>query len=395
MGKLITATIPLQRIESVLRPISAASGLSNEHYTSQDVFPLERDHVLAKTWVCVGFSSDLPQKGYVKPVEFMGLPLLLVRNRDDEVQVFHNVCSHRGMKLVHEESEVQGMIRCPYHSWTYDLKGHLKGTPHVGGVGVHKDARFQCENHGLKAIRSARWMDMVFINLSGDEIPFAEFIAPVEARWQPFWGEQGIDLLRRVNRGGNLEITINCNWKLAVENYCEAYHLPWIHPALNTYSRLEDHYNISFADRIAGQGSLAYNLAETAGTQLPQFPEWPADQLKQAEYLSVFPNVLLGIQADHVFAMMIEPVHAEKTIEHLRVFFIGDAALQDEYAASRAAVLESWRVVFGEDIFAVEGMQKGRHSPGFGGGVFTPEMDQPTYYFHQWLARSWQKVLTA
>ena len=98
--------------------------------------------------------------------------------------------------------------------------------------------------------------------------------------------------------------------------------------------------------------------------------------------------VLLGIQADHAFAMMVEPLSANRTVEHLRLFFVGEeAARKDVYAASRHAVLSAWRVVFAEDIAAVEGMQAGRQSPGFQGGVFSPEMDQPTHYFHQWMAR--------
>ena len=69
-------------------------------------------------------------------------------------------------------------------------------------------------------------------------------------------------------------IDVRCNWKLAVENYCEAYHLPWVHPALNDYSRLEDHYCFSDAQDFAGQGSLAYRLSDVAGTRLPRLEEW-------------------------------------------------------------------------------------------------------------------------
>ncbi len=103
--------------------------------------------------------------------------------------------------------------------------------------------------------------------------------------------------------------------------------------------------------------------------------------------MAFFPNVLLGIQADHAFAMMLEPVAPGKTVEHLRVFYVGDEALDDSYETARNAVLESWRVVFAEDIASVEGMQQGRHSPGYSGGAFSPEMDLPTHYFHQWAAR--------
>lgn len=379
--------IPTQHIDRVLAPIADATGMPNTAYVSEDFFNHERDTLMAGTWVCVGFASDLIKDGFVKPVNFMGLPLLLMRNKSGETQVFHNVCSHRGMQLVAEEGEVQGVIRCPYHSWTYDLDGNLKGTPHIGGVGQHKVEGFQCEKHGLKPLRSAVWMDMIFVNADGQAEPFSDHVAPLENRWRDFIGADGFDLLRRVNMGGSLEISVDCNWKLAVENYCESYHLPWVHPSLNSYSRLEDHYNIQAGEHCSGQGSLAYRLSNVAGTRLPKFPSWPQDKLEHAEYISFFPNVLLGIQADHAFAMMLEPVSAGKTTEHLRVYYVGDEAAADAYGACRTSTLESWRVVFGEDIGVVEGMQRGRQSPGFQGGVFSPVLDHPTHFFHQWVAR--------
>src|SRR5690606_36190342 len=103
MNNSIYQRIPVQQLESVLNPIHQATGLGNEFYTEQRYFELERDEVMGKTWACIGFASDLAQKGAVKPVDFMGLPLLLMRKREGVVQVFHNVCSHRGTKLVEEE----------------------------------------------------------------------------------------------------------------------------------------------------------------------------------------------------------------------------------------------------------------------------------------------------
>ncbi|MGS0535446.1 RHO alpha subunit C-terminal catalytic domain-containing protein [Pseudoalteromonas sp. SaAl2] len=143
------------------------------------------------------------------------------------------------------------------------------------------------------------------------------------------------------------------------------------------------------------KGSYKYNLSDTAGTHLPKFPSWPEDKLRHAEYIALFPNVLIGIQADHAFAMMIDPISTDKTIERLRIFYITDEAIKDEYAACRTATLESWRVVFGEDIGAVEGMQQGRYSPGFGGGAFSPEMDTPTHFFQIWLAQQVKSVSEA
>lgn len=383
--------IPLTALDAVHQPIAQANGLPNAVYDDPNLFAYERDHVLGRNWAGLVFGSELPKKGFAKPVDFMGLPLAVMRNREGELNVFHNVCSHRGMILLREETEVEGMVRCPYHSWTYDLNGNLKGTPHIGGVGKHSAAGFVCEKHGLRSVRSAIWNDIVFINLSNDAQPFADFIAPLESRWAEFTGQEGFSNLSIAPTGTSMELTVNANWKLAVENYCEAYHLPWVHPSLNTYSPLDQHYNLIVNDDMSGQGSYSYNLSDIAGTSLPQFKDWPADKIRQAEYVSLYPNILLGVQADHVFSIILMPQSNNKTLEKLQLAYIGHEATGDEYAACRTSVLESWKVVFGEDVFAVEGMQNGRKSPAYQGGVFSPVLDGPTHHFHQWVAKQYAK----
>lgn len=381
-----THTISLDQLKKVMKPIAQATGLPNVAYTDQNHFEYERDQVVAKSWAALVFTDVVGEKPFAYPTEFMGLPLLVTRDRSGVLHVFHNVCSHRGMKLVAEPTEIQGVIRCPYHSWTYDAAGQLKGTPHIGGVGKHQCEGFRCEDNGLKEVRSAAWMGMVFINLSGDAPDFMESIDALRVRTEEFIGKDGWSQIHPGASGSKFSLEVNCNWKLAVENYCESYHLPWVHPALNSYSRLEDHYNVIGYQNFSGQGSLAYRLADVAGTKLPQFPAWPQDRLHNAEYYSLYPNVLLGFQADHAFAIILTPLDARHTREELRVFYVGEGATSDSYQASRAAQLEAWGVVFKEDVFAVEGMQSGRASPGYQGGVFSPELDQPTHHFHAWVA---------
>jgi len=374
-------------LRTVLLPIEHARGLPNACYTDPAWHTFERDALLAQGWFCIGFADDLPRPGAVLPVDCMGWPLLITRGNDSVLRVFHNVCSHRGLRLVNAPGTTQGLIRCPYHSWTYNLQGQLKATPHVGGVDQHADPRFDCAQHGLRGVRSAEWMGLLFVNLSGTAQDFASEVAPLEARWQALLGSDGLARLRHCPDEGSLEFEVGCNWKLAVENYCEAYHLPWVHPALNAYSRLEDHYPLTLAGRYAGQGSHAYNLSVVEGTSLPMFPAWPASQLRTAEYVAMFPNVLLGIQADHAFVMVLDPLASARTRERLRLYFVGEESLDSRYAPSRRAVYEAWRQVFMEDVAVVEGMQAGRASPGFDGGAFSPVMDGPTHYFHCWVAR--------
>ena len=380
------ATFATETLATVDRPIHEATGLPNRAYIDPAFFTYERDHMWANTWVCIGFSNEIPNVGDAKPISLMGLPLLMLRDQTNAIRVFHNVCSHRGHPLVSQTCQLRGSIRCPYHSWSYGLDGTLKGTPHIGGVNLHEAEGFKRERHGLRSVRSDRWLDLVFVNLSGQAVSLQQHLAELTERWQQFCGLDGFSLLKPAKIHGSLQIEARANWKLLIENNNESYHLPWVHPGLNSYSRLEDHYPI-FAEDFAGQGSYVYNLAETTGISLPRFPQWPQDKLKHAEYASFYPNVLFGIHVDQFWAMIIEPLAPDHTRERLQIYLIGDAAEDTASAADQQVLLESWGTIFREDIGVVEGMQQGRHSPAFGGGVFSPVMDQPTHHFHRWAAK--------
>jgi choline monooxygenase len=375
-----------ERLNRVLLPIGEAAGLPNAAYVDQDHFRRERDQVLGRTWTALAFADSLPNRPYALPVDFMGLPLVITRDRGGVLRVFHNVCSHRGIKLVAEPAEVQGVINCRYHCWAYAVNGDLKATPHIGGVNRHTVDGFRNAEHGLKPVRSAEFMGVIFINLSADAPDFHRHIDPLRRRATGLLGASGWGELHSGVTHSRLVIDMRCNWKLAVENYCEAYHLPWVHPALNDYSRLEDHYCFSDAQDFAGQGSLAYRLSDVAGTRLPRLEEWPADRTHVAEYPSLYPNVLLGFQADHAFAVILTPLAPDLTREEVRISYVGDGATAETYGACRAATHAAWDVVFREDVFAVEGMQQGRASPGYQGGVFSPVMDEATHHFHRWVA---------
>jgi choline monooxygenase len=376
------ARLPM-RLAATNCPISAAAGLPNEAYTSPAYAALERDHLLARGWTCIGSQRDVPNRGDVLPVELGGLPLLLLRDHADDIKVFHNVCSHRGVALVSKPGNVRTVLRCPYHSWAYDLDGRLRATPHLGGPGRHNCEGFDRSRHGLKPVRRAVWLDLVFINLSGDAPAFADHVAPLVERWS----DLDMGQLRHGGPDSSLRLELNANWKLAVENYCEAYHLPWVHPGLNSYSRLEDHYNIEAAGLFSGQGSVAYVPAlSEGGPALPQFADLPEKWQTGAEYVALYPNLLLGIHKDHLFVMRLETAAPDRTIEHLDLYYIGEAATGAEFATLRAANARAWRIVFEEDVGIVEAMQRGRASPAFEGGVFSPVMDAPTHCFHRWAA---------
>ena len=365
-------------LDVVRQPIERAQGLPNAHYIDDAVFEEEKHAVLFSSWAGLAVDADVPEVGDAKPIEFLGIPLLLVRDREGVVRVFQNSCRHRGMILVTEPKKIEGAIRCPYHSWCYSTAGKLVSTPHVGGAGHNTHEAIDKDELGLTEVRSHIWFNTVFINVDGKADPFEVVHADLLDRWKEFD--------QPMYHGGSesrFDLEVTTNWKLAVENYCESYHLPWIHPGLNSYSRLEDHYNIQEQGKYSGQGTLVYQqLKGDAGEVFPDLKNLSDQWNEGAEYITVYPNVLLGAQRDHCFSIVLQPNSKSSTTEHIHLFY----AQPDTPQALRNKNAAQWKTVFEEDIFVVEGMQKGRLSPLFDGGRFSPAMDGPTHNFHDWVA---------
>ncbi len=363
---------------AIRQPVTTARGLPNPHYTDADVHAAERQSLFFDQWAALGVCAQVPDPGDARPIDFLGVPLLVLRDRQGAVRVFQNICRHRGMILVTEPRKIEGAIRCPYHSWCYSTDGRLVATPHVGGPGMNTHDAINKNELGLIEVRSHIWRDIVWINLSGTAPRFEDVHSDLISRWSEFDTP-----LYHGGDDSHFTLSVACNWKLAVENYCESYHLPWVHPGLNAYSRLEDHYNIEAPTKYSGQGTLVYRQITTAsGDVFPDFPGLSATWDTAAEYIALYPNVLLGVHRDHAFAIILQPTSQSTTVEHVHLYY----PTPDTDPDLRAANAAQWKTVFEEDIFVVEGMQAGRAAPGFDGGRFSPAMDAPTHCFHDWVA---------
>ena len=368
-------------LHEVRKPVAEAKGLPNQHYVDPQTFAEESLKLLEQQWAGIGFGKDIPNKGDALPITFLGTPLLAVRDQGGAVRVFYNVCRHRGMQLISSARNLGKVIRCPYHSWCYDLDGRLRASPHVGGPGRNVHDSIHREELGLLEVPSAVWRDVIFVNIAGNGPDFDVYAAKLKERWAEF--EQPI-----YHGGADSSFTLEVatNWKLAVENYCESYHLPWVHPGLNSYSRLEDHYPIEQEGCFSGQGTLVYRQLEQDGMKFSDFQALSEHWSQGAEYISLFPNVLFGVHRDHAFAIVLEPVAMERTRERIELYYANPQDLGADYAGLRQKNAALWKEVFSEDIHVVEGMQKGRHCAAFDGGKFSPVMDSPTHLFHRWVA---------
>ena len=365
------------------RRIESARGLANAHYVASDRYYEEREALLFSSWSGAAVASDVPNPGDAAPIDFAGMPLLLLRDHDGDVKVFQNTCRHRGMILVDEKCNLRGTIRCPYHSWCYNLDGSLRATPHVGGPGRNFDENVDRRNLGLFEVRSCVWRDIVFVNISGDAPEFDEYAKVIKDRWKEHEGKP----LYSGPGSSSFEYDVACNWKLAVENYCESYHLPWIHPGLNSYSKLEDHYHIEEPGLFSGQGTLVYRqIVGENGERFPDFDGLSEFWNEGAEYVALYPNVLLAVQRDHAYVLLLLPQGPGRTIERVQIYYPFEPKTRPDLAQLMETNAKLWFGVLEEDLFVVEGMQRGRHGVMFDGGKFAPKMDGPNYLFHLWVA---------
>ncbi len=368
----------ISELDLVLQNIGKARGLPNANYITNEAYEEEKEALIFNKWAGLAVASEVPNRGDVVPVIFFELPLLLVHDKSGEIRVFLNACRHRGMILIDQPQNIKGAIRCPYHSWCYSTEGKLINTPHVGGPGHNTHEDMRKDKLGLREITSHVWRDVVWINVNGNQKNFRSTIASVVERWADFEKP-----LYHGGKDSRFDLLVNCNWKLAVENYCESYHLPWVHPGLNTYSRLQDHYNIEKSELFSGQGTSLYK--QIRGKNDEKFPDFRGISKKWrdcAEYLAIYPNVLLGVHRDHAFSVILNPQGPEKTLEQVNLYY----AQKKTNRKLRKKNLTQWKKVFSEDIFVVEGMQRGRHTRFFDGGKFSPIMDGPTHCFHLWVA---------
>ena len=139
------------------RPVDLAQTLLPDAYTSAAFFAIERDRVFAAGWVVAGCVAQVREPGDFLVAEVGGRSVIVVRHRDGGLRAFYNVCRHRGARLLTTgERRVERFIRCPYHSWAYDLDGACLGTPLFTGSDIPADQQAAFDMDGVQAFDSAR-----------------------------------------------------------------------------------------------------------------------------------------------------------------------------------------------------------------------------------------------
>jgi choline monooxygenase len=209
-------------MSELLDAIEAGQTVPSSWYTDPAVFKREQDAIMRTGWHYVTDTASLPEQGSQVLWEIGGVPIVLVRDLDGEIRGFVNVCRHRAHPVVLEE-QCRNTLQCQYHGWTYDLDGSLRSAPRS-----KEEPEFDTSSLGLVPIQVHVWGPMVWANISLDAPSFDEYAEGLKELIE----SRGCTVEGYELAFGH-EWTIDCNWKVLLDNTIECYHCPTTHPELS------------------------------------------------------------------------------------------------------------------------------------------------------------------
>ncbi len=293
------------------------SGLPGWTYFSDELFALECDKLFGTHWQFVCHVNDLKKPGDFITLDIAGERGLVVRGRDGVLRAFHNLCRHRGSRVVAKERGRCGnVMTCPYHGWTYNLDGTLRGVARRDTFPAMDPAKW-----GLKPLEMEVWNGLLFVRFKMGPQPgvgelLRRFDSEVDsyslARMEPVPDSAYADPL-------------NVNWKSVRDVDNEGYHVRQAHPALH------DLYGQNYVDEpyIDGISRSQGQFNEGEGRLwsvrhyrriLPDASWLPENHRRSWIYVSLFPNFVLGLYPDSAIFYQEIPVSATCTVQRGAVF---------------------------------------------------------------------------
>jgi choline monooxygenase len=346
-------------------PLAQAYTIPAPWYTDARIAELEKRTIFHRTWQVVGRTDQLSRPGEFFTADLAGEPLVVVRDADNVIRAFYNVCRHHAAAVVTEPSGQATNFRCPYHGWTYGIDGALKGTPDFDGV-----CEFNRGENGLVPVRAETWENFVFANLHAQAEPLADFLGCLVERVEPLRLNSLRFFERRVYE-------LNCNWKVYVDNYLDGgYHVPHLHKGLNSVLEYAN-YTIENAERFSLQSSPV--KTSTPGADSDAVATRHGDR---AYYFWQYPNLMLNWYEGYLDTNLVLPL----SIDRCRVifdFYFGDVG-NSASEHNRKSIAVSHRVQE-EDVDICEAVQRGLHSQAYQAGRLSVRREAGEHLFHRLL----------
>jgi len=348
--------------------------LPAEAYANPAWFAREMEHIFSAMWIAAGRTEELSCRGQFFRRDVAGASILVVRDGDDVIRAFHNVCRHRGTRLCTEARGQVSSIQCPYHAWTYGLDGRLLAAPQMDDV-----EGFDKADYPLREVACEAWDGHIFINLAENQTPLGRHLGELPARFAPWrMGE-----LRRTRR---IEYDVAANWKLVVQNYNECLHCPVIHPLLNQMHHYLAADNVPSTDTYCGGAMGFKDGVETLSTDGKRrrnvLPGLGARERSLVNYFAIYPNFLLTLHPDYMMTVTIWPKDCGHTTLVAEWHFQPDEMARPDFVFEDA--IEFWDRTNREDWAISEQSYLGITSRGYVPGPYSGR-EQQLWEFDQFV----------
>jgi Rieske 2Fe-2S family protein len=408
-------TIQLERssqddLTTLISDRAPGYSLAAPFYTSQDVFDLDMSTIFTTHWLFVAVEAELPEPGDFVTVEVGPSSVIIVRDDDEQVRAFHNVCRHRGSRILDEARGCVGNLVCPYHHWTYGVDGSLRHAD-------NQPPAFDRSRFGLKPVQVRSVGGLVFICLA-DEPP-ADF-DEVAARVEPYLAPYELGPTKVAHQ---VDIIEDGNWKLVMENNRECYHCDGHPELISAYfplhgytaedvpprlRRVWDRFETASADLRAAcvrQGfpldsmreldtrptgfMIAHAPLDGAGKSYTAGGESVcrkrlgsiADDRFGDMHLHLQPNSWFHMLSDHAVVFSVLPIAPNKTFVRTTWLVHADAVEGVDYDVP--TLTHVWSATNAQDSAFVARTQKGVEDPGYQPGPYS-EVEGDVEAFVNW-----------
>jgi phenylpropionate dioxygenase-like ring-hydroxylating dioxygenase large terminal subunit len=356
-------------------------------YNNADMTRLELERILLPSWQIVCHVNSIPKPGDFETMDLGPESIFVMRDRDGSIRAFHNVCRHRGARLLDGAGTCSATITCPYHGWSYRHDGSLIGMPvRESFPGLDRSA------HGLRPVRVDTAFGFVFVCLTGDPPPVAKIWGKLAEEFLPYRCEEMVPL-------GPISSEVwNVDWKIAMDNYLESYHVPIGHPGLYRM------FTPDYEDQASVPG-IARGVSWLREQESPRWSEGlyqrlitkvathlPDEQRRCWRFYSALPNLGIDVFPDQMDFFQVLPSGPGKCIIRGAVFGLPDA--RPEMRAVRYLSSRINTQVNNEDKWLCGRVQRGLASSSYRPGPLS-QLERWMLEFHNLLRQKIPEVRLA
>ena len=358
--------------------------LPRRFFADPDFYRAELERFYFDRWICAGRADQIPTAGDYFTRTIGDDSVIVARDGSGGIHALFNVCRHRGTRLCDApEGHFVDRIQCPYHNWTYDLRGRLLAAPHM-------PADFCKDDYPLRRAGCDVWDGNVFVFLRAlPDRPDPPDLPGLRAQLGDLPDRFAAWRMGELRLGRRIVYDVKANWKLIVLNYNECLHCPNLHPALN---RLHHYLTADNAEPTACYCGGAMGFRDGVETMSVDgrrrrafLPGLNAAQCERVEYYAIYPNLLLSLHPDYVMTHTLWPrAHDRSEIVcewhfHPDELERGDAQVDD--------AVEFWDRTNREDWWISEQSQAGISSRAYQPGPYS-EREALLWSFDEVVRRS-------